>query len=290
MILFCHVAEWTECSTKLTFKFWIFFRPTRGNPSRDRPGRRLAPSAVLERIRKLEARASSAATARRRSQSHRPRTPRLRRRPQRGGPASRTLAHALADARGPRSASRRRRRLLPVKVRARDAEHLGQLLRTRFGRIPGVRSTRTTIVLETVKETPRLPVRSGAEELRMTPSRTRAPPRLLRLGRGLPDLGDDVPRHPHQPRDDAAGADGRPAVDDRRRAARALLSTRGEKLPPPSSGGGIVAARLPDARPRQRRRRLCRAVRPERPRGRRRRHVAVLDGGRRGVSAQMASG
>jgi Lrp/AsnC family leucine-responsive transcriptional regulator len=43
-----------------------------------------------------------------------------------------------------------------VKIRARDAEHMGQLLRTRLGRIPGVRSTRTTIVLETVKETPRL--------------------------------------------------------------------------------------------------------------------------------------
>jgi Lrp/AsnC family leucine-responsive transcriptional regulator len=45
-----------------------------------------------------------------------------------------------------------------IKVRARDAEHLGQMLRTRFARIPGVRSTRTTIVLETVKETSRLPV------------------------------------------------------------------------------------------------------------------------------------
>ena len=45
-----------------------------------------------------------------------------------------------------------------IKVRARDAEHLGVLLRTRFGRIPGVRSTRTTIVLETVKETSRLPI------------------------------------------------------------------------------------------------------------------------------------
>lgn len=44
-----------------------------------------------------------------------------------------------------------------LKVRARDPEHLGQLLRTRFCRIPGVRSTRTTIVLETIKETPRLP-------------------------------------------------------------------------------------------------------------------------------------
>jgi Lrp/AsnC family transcriptional regulator, leucine-responsive regulatory protein len=54
-----------------------------------------------------------------------------------------------------------------LKVRARDAEHVGHLLRHRFGRIPGVRSTRTTIVLETVKETPRLPVRvAPAEQLR----------------------------------------------------------------------------------------------------------------------------
>ena len=45
-----------------------------------------------------------------------------------------------------------------IKVRARDAEHLGQMLRTRFARVPGVRSTRTTIVLETVKETSRLPI------------------------------------------------------------------------------------------------------------------------------------
>jgi Lrp/AsnC family leucine-responsive transcriptional regulator len=45
-----------------------------------------------------------------------------------------------------------------VKVRCRDAEHLGQLLRTRIGRIQGVRSTRTTIVLETLKETSRLPI------------------------------------------------------------------------------------------------------------------------------------
>jgi Lrp/AsnC family transcriptional regulator, leucine-responsive regulatory protein len=52
-----------------------------------------------------------------------------------------------------------------VKVRCRDAEHLGQLLRTRIGRIKGVRSTRSTIVLETVKETSRLPLpaREGAK-------------------------------------------------------------------------------------------------------------------------------
>ena len=53
-----------------------------------------------------------------------------------------------------------------LKVRARDAEHIGQLLRHRFGRIPGVRSTRTTIVLETVKETPRIPLPDRAESAR----------------------------------------------------------------------------------------------------------------------------
>ena|ERR1051326_2555941 len=53
-----------------------------------------------------------------------------------------------------------------VKVRARNAEHIGQLLRHRFLRIPGVKSTRTTIVLETVKETPRLPVRIAQEQTR----------------------------------------------------------------------------------------------------------------------------
>jgi Lrp/AsnC family leucine-responsive transcriptional regulator len=53
-----------------------------------------------------------------------------------------------------------------LKVRARDAEHIGQLLRHRFGRIPGVVSTRTTIVLETVKETPRLPLRPVTETVR----------------------------------------------------------------------------------------------------------------------------
>jgi Lrp/AsnC family leucine-responsive transcriptional regulator len=50
-----------------------------------------------------------------------------------------------------------------VKVRARDAEQLGSLLRTRIGRIGGVRSTRTTIVLETVKETHRLPIPAATE-------------------------------------------------------------------------------------------------------------------------------
>jgi Lrp/AsnC family transcriptional regulator, leucine-responsive regulatory protein len=49
-----------------------------------------------------------------------------------------------------------------VKIRARDAEHLGDLLKTRLGGIKGVRSTRTTIVLGTVKESTRLPVEGEA--------------------------------------------------------------------------------------------------------------------------------
>jgi len=52
-----------------------------------------------------------------------------------------------------------------IKVRARDAEHLGQMLRTRLARVPGVRSTRTTIVLETIKETSRLPMPETGEVL-----------------------------------------------------------------------------------------------------------------------------
>ena len=53
-----------------------------------------------------------------------------------------------------------------LKVRARDAEQIGHLLRHRFGRIPGVKTTKTTIVLETVKETPRLPIRVRTESAR----------------------------------------------------------------------------------------------------------------------------
>lgn len=45
-----------------------------------------------------------------------------------------------------------------VKVRVADTEELGRLLRERVGVISTVRSTRTTIVLETVKETAALPL------------------------------------------------------------------------------------------------------------------------------------
>jgi Lrp/AsnC family leucine-responsive transcriptional regulator len=45
-----------------------------------------------------------------------------------------------------------------LKVRARDPEHLGQILRQQIASTPSVTSTRTTIVLETVKEDPRISI------------------------------------------------------------------------------------------------------------------------------------
>jgi Lrp/AsnC family transcriptional regulator, leucine-responsive regulatory protein len=45
-----------------------------------------------------------------------------------------------------------------VKVRALDTEALGRVLRDRIGAIPTIRSTRTTIVLQTLKETATIPL------------------------------------------------------------------------------------------------------------------------------------
>ncbi len=45
-----------------------------------------------------------------------------------------------------------------AKVRARDPEDLGRILKERFGTIPQVRSTRSTIVLGTLKESAVLPI------------------------------------------------------------------------------------------------------------------------------------
>jgi len=55
-----------------------------------------------------------------------------------------------------------------VKVRVKDPEALGRLLRERFGAIPGVRSTQSTIALETMKESWALPVAPAA---RLEPAR-----------------------------------------------------------------------------------------------------------------------
>lgn len=45
-----------------------------------------------------------------------------------------------------------------AKVRARDPQSLIKLMREKFGKIPGLLSTKTTIVLETMKEDNYLPV------------------------------------------------------------------------------------------------------------------------------------
>lgn len=45
-----------------------------------------------------------------------------------------------------------------AKVRVESTEALGRLLRDRFGAIPSVRNTRTTIVLNTVKDSALLPL------------------------------------------------------------------------------------------------------------------------------------
>lgn len=46
-----------------------------------------------------------------------------------------------------------------LKVRARDTDDLYRFLRDELGRFKAIRSTRTTIVLRTVKETGRLPLK-----------------------------------------------------------------------------------------------------------------------------------
>ena len=51
-----------------------------------------------------------------------------------------------------------------VKVRSPDTTSLGILIRDAIGAIPAVRSTRTTIVLETAKETTDLPIQKKSQE------------------------------------------------------------------------------------------------------------------------------
>ena len=45
-----------------------------------------------------------------------------------------------------------------AKVRTKDPQSLIHLMRERFGKIPNILSTKTTIVLETLKETTQLPI------------------------------------------------------------------------------------------------------------------------------------
>ena len=50
-----------------------------------------------------------------------------------------------------------------LKVRARDTDDLYRFLRDDLGQFKGLRGTRTTIVLKTVKETARLPIKRESE-------------------------------------------------------------------------------------------------------------------------------
>lgn len=120
----------------------------------------MAPSAVFERIRKLEERGVIA--------GYRPRLE-----PKALGLGLLAFVFVRAEELPGEEATGRALAALPevlevhhiagedcylAKVRAADTDALGRLLRERFGAIPSLRSTRTTIVLETLKEDPRLPV------------------------------------------------------------------------------------------------------------------------------------
>ena len=52
-----------------------------------------------------------------------------------------------------------------LKVKTHDAEELGVLLRERIGDLENVHSTKTTVVLQTVKETTALPLESCRQEV-----------------------------------------------------------------------------------------------------------------------------
>lgn len=51
-----------------------------------------------------------------------------------------------------------------VKVRVRDTDALGKLLRDKFSKIKAIRSTRTTIALDTLKESSYLPLELEPEQ------------------------------------------------------------------------------------------------------------------------------
>ncbi len=126
----------------------------------------LAPSAVLERLRKLEKKASWPAT--------KPASSRTR-------PGSGSLAFVMVKTREQSRDTSAGIALanLPevlevhnvagedcylLKVRTPSPEALGRLLREKITGIPGVTSTRSTVVLETLKEEIRLPL----DQLRRT--------------------------------------------------------------------------------------------------------------------------
>jgi len=117
----------------------------------------MAPSATLERIRKLEQRGLI-----RGNEARLDAAPRLvafvfvRSSERAGGPKTARQLAAIPEVQEVHHIAGEDCFL--VKVRATNPQALGQLLRERFGAIRAVTSTRTTIVLETLKETGSVPV------------------------------------------------------------------------------------------------------------------------------------
>lgn len=115
----------------------------------------MAPSAILERIRKLEERGVIQGYA-------------VRINPDAYGLGLMAYVFVRADERAGALTTAEQMALIPevqevhhvagedcflAKVRVRGTRELGELLRDRFGCIETIRSTRSTIVLDTVKET-----------------------------------------------------------------------------------------------------------------------------------------
>jgi Lrp/AsnC family transcriptional regulator, leucine-responsive regulatory protein len=125
----------------------------------------LAPSAVFERIRKLEERGTIEGYT-------------IRTNARNLGLGLLCFMFVRSDERGGGVETAERLAAIPevlevhhvagedcflVKVRTEDTDALGRLLREKLGRIKSITSTRTTIVLDTVKETGIIPVPSEEE-------------------------------------------------------------------------------------------------------------------------------
>ncbi|HEX2091845.1 MAG TPA: Lrp/AsnC family transcriptional regulator [Longimicrobiaceae bacterium] len=126
----------------------------------------MAPSAILERIRRLEERGVIEGYV-------------ARINPEAYGLALTAFVFVRADERAGAVTTAERLARIPevqevhhvagedcflVKVRTRGTRTLGELLREKFGAIETIRSTRSTIVMDTIKESWVLPDPHGGEE------------------------------------------------------------------------------------------------------------------------------
>ncbi|MEP6689521.1 MAG: Lrp/AsnC family transcriptional regulator [Gemmatimonadaceae bacterium] len=126
----------------------------------------LAPSAVFERVKKLEQRGLIAGYAARLD-------------PRALGASLLAYVFVRSDEHAGKLGIAKRLAAIPevqevhhvagedcylIKVRTANTESLGALLREKIGAFAAVRSTRTTIVLDTVKETLAIPVPAASKE------------------------------------------------------------------------------------------------------------------------------